>query len=180
MEVEEGYGYWIDDVLTLPGRIKNWDVVEKSTGYYWDNLVGYKYEGSEEDLLDVWVERCFRLHEVCEALFGILYPESESWKLRWEGFKPQEHLPQWIDYISDIERKTKKIEAKCLHEVALLEKVKYRSLQAKRGEIKEPPAPWWKKVEGFFIRHWQWLIAAIIVPIIAPIITWVVIRKLGH
>mgnify|MGYP001566842689 CR=1 FL=1 len=49
-----------------------------------------------------------------------------------------------------------------------------------KTDIGSSSTPWWKKVEEFFIRNWKWLIVAIIVPIVAPIITWIVIKNLGN
>lgn len=40
-------------------------------------------------------------------------------------------------------------------------------------------APWWKRVGRYFVRNHKWLIAAIIVPTVAPIIVLLVKKKLG-
>lgn len=56
----------------------------------------------------------------------------------------------------------------------------------KEREAKTPPqpeleaAPWWKKVGRYFVRNHKWLIAAIIVPIVTPIIVLLVTKKLGN
>lgn len=57
---------------------------------------------------------------------------------------------------------------------------KIHQLEERTFRTGQEAAPWWKKVGRYFVRNHKWLIAAIIVPIVTPIIVLFVTKKLGN
>lgn len=81
-----------------------------------------------------------------------------------------------LSYSEDLQKRQTLIESKAREFVDRLKVGK----EAKSGQGEGKAAPWWKKVGRYFVKNHKWLIAAIIVPIVAPIIVLLVTKKLGN